>query len=163
MLFRSIYTMLHFNKYVQDGEQFVREVAAETNAPWDMIRAFRILRAVLHTLRNRLPLATSLQLIAQFPMLIKAVYVDGWKSGGEAKTLRQVGDFIEAVREAGGPGLIRDFVTDNDVIKDIQAVFGVIQKHVSEGEIDDVLATLPAALRSLLTVPSDYHQLASAN
>lgn len=155
--------MLHFNKYVQDGEQFVREVAAQTNAPWDMIRAFRILRAVLHTLRNRLPPATSLQLIAQFPMLLKAVYVDGWKLSEEAKTVRNLGDFIEAVREEGGSGLIHDFVTDNEVLKDIRAVFHVIKQHVSEGEIEDVLATLPATLRPLVTAPADHYQLSSVN
>lgn len=29
--------MLNFNKYVHEGEQFVHEVALETNTPWDMI------------------------------------------------------------------------------------------------------------------------------
>jgi uncharacterized protein (DUF2267 family) len=143
--------MLHFNKYVQDGEQFIREVAEETNTPWDMIRAFRLMRAVLHALRNRLAPAESLQLIAQFPMLIKAVYVDGWKIvPAEAKTMRHMGDFIEAVREEGGPGLLNEFVTDHEVKKAIKVVFVVLKKHVSEGEINDILATLPAELRTLL-------------
>jgi uncharacterized protein (DUF2267 family) len=147
--------MLHFNKYVQDGEQFIREIAEETNTPWDMIHAFRILRAVLHTLRNRLTPVTSLQLIAQFPMLIKAVYVDGWKISDEIKTLRHLGDFIEAVREEGAAGLVHDFVTDLEVQKAIRAVFTVIKRHVSEGEINDVLATLPAELRPLLENKQD--------
>jgi uncharacterized protein (DUF2267 family) len=131
--------MLHFNRYVQDGEQFVREVAAETSAPWDMIRAFRILRAVLHALRNRLPVATSLH--------------------SEAKTMRNLGDFIEAVREEGGPGLIRDFITDNDVLRDVRAVLQVVKRHVSEGEMEDVLATLPATLRTLLAAPERHYQI----
>ena len=151
--------MLHFNRYVQDGEQFVREVAAETSAPWDMIRAFRILRAVLHALRNRLPVATSLQLIAQFPMLLKAIYVDGWQGNTEAKAMRNLGDFIEAVREEGGPGLIRDFIADNDVLKDVRAVLQVVKRHVSEGEMEDVLATLPATLRTLLAAPERHYQI----
>ncbi len=142
--------MLNFNKYVHDGEHFVREIAIEMNAPWDMVKAFRIMRAVLHTLRNRLPLTSSLQLIAQFPMLIKAVYVDGWKSGDEAKTLRHLGDFLEAVREQGGAGLSPDLVNDYEVTQAVHAVFAVLKKHVSEGEINDILATLPKELRPLL-------------
>lgn len=141
--------MLNFNKYVHEGEQFVHEVALETNTPWDMIRAVRILRAVLHSLRNRLPVSSSLQLIAQFPMLIKAIYVDGWKVSNQASSMRHIGDFIEAVREEAGAGLIREFVTDYEVKQAIYAVFTVVGKHVSEGEIKDLLATFPEELKQL--------------
>jgi uncharacterized protein (DUF2267 family) len=142
--------MHNFNKYVQDGEDFIREVAMEAGIPWDTIKAGRFLRAVLHALRNRLPVPTSLQLIAQLPMLIKAVYVDGWRVGGEALPMRTIGDFIEEVREEGGPGLARDLSADLDAEEAIHAVFTVVKRHVSPGEIDDVLATLPEALRPVL-------------
>lgn len=146
---KNLKKMLNFNKYVHEGEKFVHEVALETNTPWDMIRAVRILRAVLHALRNRLPVASSLQLIAQFPMLIKAIYVDGWKISNQASTMRHIGDFIEAVREEAGPALVREFVTDYEVKQAIYAVFTVIGKHVSEGEIKDILATFPEELKPL--------------
>lgn len=154
--------MLHFNKYVQDGEEFVREVAAETSAPWDMIRAFRILRAVLHTLRDGLPVTASLRLIAQFPMLLKAVYVDGWQSGGTIKSITTPGDFIEAVRKEGGAGLIREFIKDSDVTQDVRAVFLVVKRHVSDGEMEDVLTAVSPALLQLLVVPAMEYQLTNA-
>jgi len=142
--------MLNFNKYVHEGEQFVREIALETNAPWDSIRAVRILRAVFHVLRKRLPPATSLQLIAQFPMLIKAMYVDGWKISGHAPSLRRIHDFIAAVRAEAGQNQIRDFTTDDEIKQGIIAVFDVIKAHVSEGEIADVVAILPTELKPLM-------------
>ncbi len=142
--------MLHFNRYVQEGEAFIREIAGETNTPWDMIRAFRQMRAVLHALRNRLTPEHSLQLIAQLPMLIKAVYVEGWKINTDVTSIRHMGDFIELVREEGGTGLINDLVTDQEVKKVIESVFNVLKKHVSEGEIKDIIATLPMELRPLL-------------
>ncbi|MEY3243621.1 MAG: hypothetical protein RIR11_5060 [Bacteroidota bacterium] len=154
--------MLHFNQYVHEGEQFFREVARETNTPWDSIRAFRLTRAVLHTLRNRLPTATSLHLISQLPMLIKAVYVDGWKITDDYKFIRNVGDFIEAIREEGGVSLMSDFVSDTEVIQAVQAVFIVLKKHVSEGEIEDVLATLPKVLRSVITGEDEFTQRGTA-
>ena len=141
---------LNFNKYVQDGEQFVKEVAAATKEPADVAKAGRILRAVMHAFRNRLTPSESLQLIAQFPMLIKAIYVDGWRISDEAKHLRTWGDFIEAVREEGGRATLNDFVTDREVEHAIHAVFKVMKTHVSEGEIRDIVATLPEELRPLL-------------
>jgi uncharacterized protein (DUF2267 family) len=141
---------LNFNKYVTDGEHFVKEVAIELDAPWDAAKGGRILRAVLHALRDRIPPRESLQLISQLPMLIKAIYVDGWQMKDDARQLRHLGDFIEAVREAGGKATIDNFVTDYDVERAIHAVFKVLKNHVSEGEIRDVLATLPGELRPLL-------------
>ncbi len=142
---------LNFNKYVQDGEQFVKEVAEAAGYPADVGKAGRILRAVLHAFRNRLSPAESLQLISQFPMLIKAVYVDGWRISDEAKRLRHRGDFIEAVREEGGRATLNDFVSDRDVEHAIHAVFKVVKVHVSAGEIRDIVATLPVELRPLLS------------
>lgn len=141
---------LNFNKYVTDGEQFVKEVATELETPGDVARGGRILRAVLHAFRNRMTVTESLQLISQLPMLIKAIYVDGWRLNKEARTIRHLGDFIEAVREAGGRATLSDFVTDYEVEKAIHAVFKVLKNHVSEGEIQDVLATLPVELKPLL-------------
>lgn len=141
---------LNFNKYVTDGEHFVKEVAIELDAPWDAAKGGRILRAVLHALRDRIPPRESLQLISQLPMLIKAIYVDGWQMKDDARQLRHLGDFIEAVREAGGKATVDNFVTDYDVERAIHAVFKVLKNHVSEGEIRDVLATLPIELRPLL-------------
>ncbi len=142
---------LNFNQYVHDAGQFVKEVAVASGKPDDVAQAGRMLRAVLHAFRNRLTPQESLQLISQFPMLIKAIYVDGWRIGGEAKRLRHWGDFIEAVREEGGRATLNDFVSDREVEHAIHAVFKVIKNHVSAGEIRDIMATLPEELRPLLS------------
>ncbi len=141
---------LNFNKYVTDGELFIKTVATELGDPTDIAKGGRILRAVLHAFRNRISIAESLQLIAQLPMLIKAIYVDGWRLKNEARELRHLGDFIEAVREEGGPATLSDFVTDYEVEQAIHAVFRALKRQVSEGEIRDILATLPLELRPLL-------------
>lgn len=142
---------LNFSKYATDAEHFVKEVANELGAPGDSGKGARILRAVFHAFRNRVTPTESLQLIAQLPMLIKAIYVDGWQiKKEEARQLRHLGDFIEAVREAGGRATLNDFTTDYEVEKAVRAVFTVLKNQVSEGEIQDVLATLPQELRPLL-------------
>lgn len=141
---------LNFNKYVQDGERFVHEVAHELGVSDDKAKGGRVLRAVFHAFRNRVTPNESLQFISQLPMLIKAIYVDGWRFSDESRRLRHLGDFIEAVREAGGRGTTNDFVTDYEVEAAIRAVFRVVGKHVSEGEILDILATLPVELKPLL-------------
>jgi uncharacterized protein (DUF2267 family) len=143
---------LNFKKYVQDAEGFIGEVAFELGDPHDKVRAGRILRSVLHTFRDRVTPVESLQLIAQLPMFIKALYVDGWKIRNEARNLRHLNDFIEALRDADGSGNIYDFITDYEAKEAIQAVFRVLKNHVSDGEIHDIIAVLPSELKSLMAM-----------
>lgn len=110
------------------------------------------MRAVLHAFRDRVTPVESLQLISQLPMFIKAIYVDGWKINNEGRTMRHLSDFIEAVRENDGIENNYDFVTDYEVKEAIQAVFRVLKNHVSEGEIHDIIAVLPAELKSVMAM-----------
>lgn len=73
-------------------------------------------------------------------------------SRNDGQRMRHLGDFIEAVREADGIDNNYDFVTDYEVTEAIQAVFRVLKNHVSEGEIHDVIAVLPAELKSLMAM-----------
>jgi len=141
---------MNFNKYVQDAEAFINEVAIEIGHPNDKPRAAKVLRSVLHVFRNRITPAESLQLIAQLPMLIKAIYVDGWKIGnGNYHESRNIGDFIEAFREADSQ---QAYISDYEAKEAIQAVFRVLKRHVSQGEIFDIIAVLPAEMKSLLAM-----------
>lgn len=141
---------INFRKHAQKGEAFLNELALALGDPADTARAGRVLRAVLYTFRDRIPPVESLQLIAQLPLFIKAVYVDGWQIGHENSRIRHLDDFIQAVRQADGRRGNTDFTSDAEVEEAIHAVFRVIKSYVSEGEIEDVIAGLPMELRPLV-------------
>ena len=141
---------MNFNKYVQTGEAFVREIAVEVGCPDDVAKAGRVLRSVLHALRNQSTPEECFQLISQLPMQIKAVFVDGWRISGKGQRVRNIDDFIANVMDADGVSEWDDFPTEVETITAIKSVFRVIQKHVSEGEVEDFRRTLPEALRPLL-------------
>lgn len=139
----------NFNKYAQKSNEFLKEVANELNMPEDRGKAMRILRAVLHALRDRIPPQESLQLISQLPMYIKAIYVEGWRWTPDNNNVRRMEDFIEAVKLHDGVSGAYDFEDPELTEEYVKAVFRVLQRHVSEGEIADVVATLPSELRPL--------------
>ncbi|MBK8565854.1 MAG: DUF2267 domain-containing protein [Saprospiraceae bacterium] len=120
--------------------------------PTDKIKAARVLRAVLHAFRDWVTPAESLQLIAQLPMFIKALYVDGWKIKGGSERMRHLGDFIETMREADDVRNNGDFVTDFEAKEAIQAVFRVLKNHVSEGEVHDIIAVLPGEMKGVFAM-----------
>jgi uncharacterized protein (DUF2267 family) len=139
----------NFNKYAQKSNLFLKEVANELQMPDDPGRALRILRAVLHGLRDRIPPQESLQMISQLPMYIKAIYVEGWKWSPNNNSIRHIDDFVATVKSNDGVSGDYDFEDAEHTEEYIKGVFRVLQRHVSEGEIADVVATLPTDLRPL--------------
>lgn len=107
----------------------------------DRERAFRALRVVLHTLRDHLPLNESAQLAAQLPILIRGVYFEGWNPSHSRVKERHWDEFILPLADA--------FSRDPSAhpTRTTEAVFEVMSKHVSEGEIRDVLQCLPVEIR----------------
>jgi uncharacterized protein (DUF2267 family) len=143
---------MNFEKYASTGNEFLNEVAEELSIPGDKDTAGRILRAVLWTLRARLSQAESFDLIAQLPMMLKAVYVDGWRPGAVPdKHIRNVDDFVEAMMEHADQSALRDFPNPARARTCASAVFRVLKRHVSPGESKDIAGQLPKALQMLWT------------
>jgi uncharacterized protein (DUF2267 family) len=106
-------------------------------------RGYLSLRAVLHALRDRLPTQEIAQLGAQLPIFIRGIYYEGWnpaqtpiKSRGKELFLRQVREQFAHTRN---PDVDAEHVTG--------AIFRVLAKHVSKGELEQVKALLPRELR----------------
>src|SRR6516164_4209657 len=60
-------------------------------------RAYHALRAVLHALRDRLPVDQVAALGAQLPMLIRGFYYEGWHPAGTPTKHRRKEDFLAQI------------------------------------------------------------------
>ncbi len=150
----NIYSIMviDFEKYALKGNEFIRFVALELEVPRD--KAGRIVRAVLHALRDRLTYEESFQLMAQLPMAIKGIYVDGWKYRIPLLRVRHLDEFIESIREADGKLSGYDFGNNARALRAVQAVFSALYEYVSPGEMRDILELLPHAIRELVRQPA---------
>ena len=140
---------MNFNNYVQKGNAILDELAEELGFSQDRDLAGRILRSVLHALRDRLTIQESFQLMAQLPMIIKGLYVEGWKYSNEKPKIRTIGDFIHRVIHYDQPAAHHDISTVKDGENAIKSVFKVLKNHVSKGEIEDIKAVIPKELHGL--------------
>jgi uncharacterized protein (DUF2267 family) len=106
-------------------------------------KAYLALRATLHALRDRLTVEEVAQLGAQLPMLIRGFYYEGWDPTGKPEKIRQRDQFLAQIG--------RQFRGDDSIDPEqvARAVFTVLAKRVSEGEIEDVKQVLPAEIRDL--------------
>ncbi len=111
-------------------------------------RAYRLLRSVLHALRDWLQVNEAVDLAAQFPSLLRGVYYEHWRPAATPTKERGKASFLARIDEA--------FKTDpiDDTAKAVTAVFRLLSEKVSAGEIADVRQALPADLRALWPVPA---------
>jgi uncharacterized protein (DUF2267 family) len=136
---------LDFEKYAAKGNEFVHLVTEELKVPRDM--AGRIIRAVLHALRNQLSHEESFHLIAQLPMVLKGVYVDGWNFDKNFSRIRHVDDFLDQVRQEDGGRAGYDFGNNIKARFTVGSVFRALSYFVSEGEMNDIIDVLPAEMK----------------
>jgi uncharacterized protein (DUF2267 family) len=110
-------------------------------------RAYHALRAVLHALRDRLPVGEVADLAAQLPLILRGVYYEGWRPA--ASVANSAKDHNKA-QFVGHVAMQMDgAMTGGDVEDLVRAVFRVLARHVSGGEVDDVRNSMPARLRDL--------------
>lgn len=137
-----------FEEYAPEANKFVKEVAAELQNVEDTNQAYRIMRSVLHTVREVLSPEESLHLIAQLPLLIKGVYVDGWHVPAKKK-LRSMNEFLARLREQNVPSAGRDFGNDDLAKHQVKVVLNVLKRHVTTGEIQHMMDQFPMELAGL--------------
>jgi uncharacterized protein (DUF2267 family) len=113
----------------------------------DRHKAYLALRAVLHALRDRLTVEEVAQLGAQLPMLIRGLYYEGWDPTDKPLKERHKEEFLGHIYRAFKT--TRAGEPDVDPEKVARAVFKVLCKKISEGEIEDILHILPKHLREL--------------
>jgi len=128
-----------FDKATQQASIWVKDMMGALGTA-DPKKALHALRAGLHALRDRLPVDVAAQLSAQLPLIIRGLYFEGWHPSDKPLRIRRKADFLSLVRIKYGP---RTDAAADDIIT---ATFRVLEKHVSTGEITELMLTLPAEL-----------------
>lgn len=125
------------------------EVAAEFGTQ-DRRFAYRVTRAWLHALRDRLPVPIAAHFAAQLPELLRGVFYGGWNPSKVPVKYGREGYITRFARNSG--------IREPDVPQAVCLVTRVMRRHVSGGLLDEVLEALPAQIR-LLAEPMDAELL----
>jgi uncharacterized protein (DUF2267 family) len=139
---------MDFAKYASKGNEIINKISSQATIPEN--KAGRILRASLHALRNRISIDESFHLLAQLPLVLKGIYVDGWRPNQPFERIKHMQDFLDEVRAMDTGNAAYDFGNDEKAKQLIGVVFQVMQEYISEGEFEDVLGHLPPEIRSFM-------------
>jgi uncharacterized protein (DUF2267 family) len=137
-----VQTVDSIERSVHKTNEWLSDLATELGV--DHRDAWRILRTFLQLLRDELTVDEAAQLAAQLPLVLRGAFYEGFDpSRRPAGPRTREGFLVEFADRARLDG-------DIDPERAAHAAVDVLSRHVSEGEVDDVLAQLPPALRELL-------------
>lgn len=147
----------NFETYANEGKAFLRELASNLGHPDDEQTAARVLRAVLHTFRDRITISESLDVLAQLPMFLKGVYVEQWKYREAPLKIKTLEEFKEAVKKEQANFGEQSFGWQEPTEEIIKTTFLSLKKFLTEGEASHVLGQMPKEIQELF----DFEQVRS--
>lgn len=106
-------------------------------------RAYRLLRAVLHALRDHLNPDEAAQLAAQLPIFVRGLYYEGYDPSKTPVHSRSRAGFEARVEAVFGPE------PPEEMADAIGAVFDVLDAHVSPGEMSHLRGCFTRDIRAL--------------
>ena len=115
-----------FDKSLQTTNIWLDEIMKETGP--DRRVAWHVLSAVLHAVRDRVPLELAIHLGAQLPLLVRGAYYDRWNPARE----------LERYRAHPVNRMLA-----------VTVVFSVLARHLSPGQLENIRDALPKDVRAL--------------
>lgn len=138
-----------FDSTIQTTNQWLHDIMDRLGLQ-DHQAAYHDLRVVLHVLRDRLTVDQAASLGSQLPMLIRGIFFEGWKPQAKPARIRKKEDFLELVAKQLTP-------VGPDAEPVTRAVFDVLSRHISAGEVRHLKHILPVEIRDLFT--EEFHTL----
>jgi uncharacterized protein (DUF2267 family) len=133
-----------FDSTIQRTNSWLKELMIELNSS-DHRRTYLIMRSVLHALRDHLSTDDALYLGEQLPMLLRGLYFERWNPHGKPLPLRNRNDFFRVLSTY----MARDVDGTSSAESASRAVFRLLDRKMTEGEIEDIEAVIPPALMEL--------------
>jgi len=122
--------------------EWVHQVAERDDFD-DLNRAYHVLRAVLHALRDRVEPNVAAHVAAQLPLLVRGIFYEGWDP---AKTPMRISltEFLARVeKEAGLKGT-------SEAEEAVRAVMAVCRAELGEGTMGHLISVLPSDFAVLM-------------
>jgi uncharacterized protein (DUF2267 family) len=129
-----------FDRTIHTTNLWLQEIGKELGP--DRQHSWKVLSVVLHKLRDRLPVELAAHLGSQLPLLVRGMYYDQYQPAQQPSDCKNLEDFSAEVAE----WLADTRPTDPKAA--IQAIFGVLSRHLPEGQVTKTRHALPQSLRS---------------
>lgn len=130
------------DRTVQETDKWLKEIGASMGVEERRI-AYHALRGVLFAIRDRLEPNETFHLAAQLPLLVRGIFFEGYKPAGKPEKFRHRQEFLERVNRELEP------VGYSEAETATHAVLDLLNRRITEGEMEEVRHMLPEEIREL--------------
>jgi uncharacterized protein (DUF2267 family) len=133
-----------FDTTLQKTNNLLNDVCHEFGWPEERKhQAYSALRAVLHALRDRLPVTEAANFAAQLTMLVRGFYYEGWKPESVPKKMHRQ-EFLDGVRKQF------QYSVDGGAERLVNGVLRALGRHIEPRTLEDIKEELPEDIAELL-------------
>lgn len=137
-------TTVHaIERTVQKTREWLADFERELGTD-DPAYAWRALSAYLQVIRERLTVDEAAQVGAQLTHLLRGVYYEGFDPRRQPQRIRGPETFLEILAEKA------QLDDETEAARVAAAATRMLRHHISQGELEDVLAQMPAPIREVL-------------
>ena len=136
-------TVISLDRSVQHTMEWMHNIKEELG--WDNDeRIFEATKAVLHAVRDRLPIEESAKFSAQLPLVLKGVYYEQYDPTGKPLNIRSREEFLDLVR--------RGFTGALDAEEAVRGVIRGLSRRMGQEPLVKVAMIMPEHIRDLFMV-----------
>jgi uncharacterized protein (DUF2267 family) len=142
---------LSFDKFVHEAHDYFNDLAAELGHPEEKKRTVILWKAVMHTLRDRMHMSESFDLISQLPLILKSMYVEEWKyQEGPIQQFDTIDGMKEAVKALQEQYGETQFSWEKHTDELFSITLDSLKRYFSEGQMDHIRAQMPQEIKELV-------------
>jgi uncharacterized protein (DUF2267 family) len=132
------------DRAISNAIQWIDDIQEELG--WESRdKAYQATKAVLQSIRDRLPIEEVIHLSANLPLIMKGMMMDAYDLKNKPVRIRSIEEFLELV-QANYDASTRDIISAEDATI---AVLKVLNTRMGGGEMCKVAANMPEKIRRL--------------
>jgi uncharacterized protein (DUF2267 family) len=136
-------TVISLDRSVQLTMEWMHGIRNELG--WDDDeRVYDATKAVLHAVRDRLPIEESAKFSAQLPLVMKGIYYEQYDPTGKPLTIRSREEFLELVRS--------NFTGALDAEEAVRGVMRGLSRKMGKDALEKVALHMPGNIKDLFEV-----------
>lgn len=139
-----------FDKFAQEANEFINELSEELGHPESKEQVLIAFRAVLHSIRDRITIGESLDVISQLPMMLKALYVEQWKYQEKPNKFDSIEEFKNNVKKRQEKYGEKQFDWSLSTEDIIARIIGKLGKYLDEGQLKHIEKQMPQEIKTLI-------------
>lgn len=138
-------------KYVHEVNEYINQLAQDLGHPTEQQRVLIIWRAVMHSIRDRITISESFDLMSALPLIMRGIYTTGWKYTQtppyDYHTVEEMKDQVKSLQSQYGE---QEFNWGKSTDEIISIVLDSLERYFTEGQMEHIRSQLPEEIKSLV-------------